>query len=123
MNKIILIAIALCFITPLVYAVDENTVELKGIIVDNLSVSFENKPNALPDFMVTYTKLSALKPESIASGYSIYIKSDTQKFDLASNPKIETFLKRDDSRLDVRVIVKKTDKGFHLIAIENQKQN
>lgn len=121
MKRIILLVVILCFIAPLAYAVDENTMELKGTIIDNLSVSSQKKPADLAEFIKTYIKSSSLKPDSAASGYSIYTKGDLQKFDAASNPKIETFLKRDSSKLDVRVIVRKTDAGLHLIAINNQK--
>ena len=121
MKRKILLIIVFCFASSLAPAADIYTKELKGTIIDNLSVSSQKKPSDLAEFMKTYTKSSALKPDSVASGYSIYMRGDLQKFDLASNPKIETFLKRDDSSLKVRVIVKKTDAGLHLIAIENQK--
>ncbi|OGX35985.1 MAG: hypothetical protein A3I43_04030 [Omnitrophica WOR_2 bacterium RIFCSPLOWO2_02_FULL_50_19] len=80
MKRIILLVIAFYFISSLAHAVDENTMELKGTIVDNLSASFQ-KPADLPKFMKTYTKSSALKPDCAASGYSIYADKELLKFD------------------------------------------
>ena len=92
----------------------------KGIVIDNSCVSAQ-KPEDLHTFIKVHPKSCVLKPDSIASGYSIYADGRLQKFDKISNQKIDVFLKKDDSRLEVEVLVKLTDDGLRLITIQNQR--
>lgn len=93
---------------------------LKGDIIDNMCASSQ-KPEALAEFVKTHSKTCALMPTCVASGYSIFADGKLQKFDTASNAKIEEFLKKDDSKLQVVVMATKVGDELSLGTIENQK--
>jgi hypothetical protein len=92
---------------------------LKGDIVDNMCAA-ENKDH-LADFLKTHTKECALMSDCIASGYSIFADGKLHKFDQASNKKIEEFLRKPDSKLQVVVKAERVGKELKLLSIENQK--
>ncbi len=93
---------------------------LKGNIIDNRCAGTQT-PEKLAEFVKTHTKECALMPACVASGYSIFADGKLQKFDKDSNAKIEKFLKKADSKLQVVVVAKKTGDKLSLVSIENQK--
>ncbi len=119
MKKIVLLAVILSFVVPVSFAADLNTVSVKGTIIDNLC-AVSQRPEDLPVFIKTHTKECALAPSCAASGYSIFSGGKLINFDKESSAKIEEFLKKSASKLQVAVIAKKAGDILHLIAIENQ---
>jgi phosphoribosylamine-glycine ligase len=135
MKKIFVLAAALIFVTALGFAqtmdssqqamepgqemVSGEVMTLKGDIIDNKCAGMQS-PEGLGDFVKTHTKMCALMPECIASGYSIYSDGKLMKFDKDSNGKIEEFLKKEDSKLQVVVEAKKTGDELSLVSIQNQ---
>ncbi|MCX5701607.1 MAG: hypothetical protein NTW64_01335 [Candidatus Omnitrophica bacterium] len=94
------------------------TMILKGDIIDNMCAGSQ-KAEQLAEFVKTHNKTCALS--CVASGYSIFADGKLQKFDMESNAKIEEFLKKQDSKLQVSVVVKKVGDVLSLVSIENQK--
>lgn len=97
---------------------DGETMTLKGDIIDNMCAN-GNKDN-MAEFVKSHTKACALMPNCVASGYSLFVGGKLHKFDDASNKKIEEFLKKSDSKLQVTVTVTKTEDMISLVSIENQ---
>lgn len=97
------------------------TILLVGDIIDNLCVDMQTS-EGLPEFVKTHTKQCTLKPECVASGYSIFSDGKLYKFDKESNTKIEEFLKEEDSKLQVSITAKKVGEELSLVSIENQEQ-
>jgi hypothetical protein len=95
------------------------TIILKGTIIDNHCAAM-SKDN-LPEFVKTHTKACALMPDCAASGYSIFADGKLHKFDQASNKKVEEFLKKAESKLEVVVKAEKVGEELKLVSIENQK--
>ena len=95
------------------------TIILKGTIIDNHCAAM-GKDN-LAEFIKTHTKACALMPDCAASGYSIFADGKLHKFDQASNKKVEEFLKKDESKLEVAVKAEKVGEELKLVSIENQK--
>jgi hypothetical protein len=125
MKRMVFLSLALCFLASFVYAQEpatQATVTLKGTIIDNLSASSQ-KPEDLANFITTYTKQSALMPQCAASGYSLFADGKLSKFDKDSNAKIEEFLKKPDSMLNVTVVLKQAGNELSLVSIENQKES
>jgi len=96
------------------------TVTLRGTIIDNQCAGAQ-KPEELAAFIKTHTKECALMSVCVASGYSIYSDGKLTKFDKASNAKVEEFLKKADSKLEVVVVAKKAGDMLDLVSIESQK--
>jgi len=119
MKKMVLLAVISSFVASVSFAADLNTVSVKGTIIDNLC-AVSQKPEDLPGFVKTYTKECALAPSCAANGYSIFSGGKLINFDKESSAKIEEFLGKSASKLQVTVIAKKTGDSLHLIAIENQ---
>lgn len=141
MKKLILVIMAVCLVSGLALAAEETkvqvsapvattpgsgmaptfeTVNLKGDIIDNMCAGMQ-KPEGLAAFVKTHTKQCALMPQCAASGYSIFSDGKLSKFDKASNAKIEEFLKKADSKLQVAIIATKVGDELSLVTIENQK--
>ncbi len=127
MKKALLLLMALCFISSLVFAqeatqpVPASTTpgsELSGCIVDHTSVRL-NRDN-LDEFIITYTKDDALKPESIDSGYVIFANDRVYPLNEESNAKVVKFLKNADGKLRVKVNARQDNDALYLISIENQ---
>jgi hypothetical protein len=95
------------------------TITLKGTIIDNHCAAM-GKDN-LGEFVKTHTKACALMPDCAASGYSIFTEGKLYKFDQASSKKVEEFLKKDESKLEVVVKAEKVGEELKLVSIENQK--
>lgn len=98
---------------------EEEVITLKGDIIDNMCAN-ANKNN-LGEFVKTHTKECALMTHCVASGYAIYADGRLQVFDEESNKKVEEFLRKSSSKLQVQVTAKKAGDELSLISIENQK--
>jgi len=129
MKKLILAAIALCCISSLAYAQEapvttpaattvKEVVTLKGDVIDNQCAT-ANKAD-LANFVKTHTKQCALMPTCAASGYSIFSDGKLYAFDKESSAKVEEFLKKDDSKLQVVVTANKSGDNLSLVSIANQ---
>ncbi|MCX5714886.1 MAG: hypothetical protein NT033_08855 [Candidatus Omnitrophica bacterium] len=123
MKKAIFLTLALCFVATLAIAADmppaTDTVTITGTVVDNLCASANT--NTISEFIKTHTKECALMANCAASGYSILSEGKLTKFDKESNVKVEEFLKKPESTLNVVVVVKKNGEELTLVSIENQK--
>ncbi len=104
---------------PAVEAPVVQSMTLKGDIIDNKCAGTQ-KPKELAEFVKTHPKACALAPDCVASGYSIFVDGKLMKFDDISNPKIEEFLKNENSKLQVSVIVKDVKGLLSLESIANQ---
>lgn len=132
MKKIVLMGIVLCFAASLALAQEATTPEtptltpttaevtLTGDIIDNMCAGTKT-PAELAEFVKTHTKECTLMPACVATGYSIFADGKLYKFDKESNAKIEEFLKKEDSKLQVVVIANKVGEELSLVSIENQK--
>jgi hypothetical protein len=135
MKRILLVAFALCLVAASwgyaqntmsatvsspAAAVASSEITLKGDIIDNMCAGAQ-KPEALSAFVKTHTKQCVLTPACAASGFSIFADGKLYKFDQASNARIEEFLMKADSKLQVVVAVKKGQETLTLVSIENQK--
>lgn len=126
MKKTFFVPLIFCFISILgftqgatnsVAATSSETIVLRGVLVDNMNADENNA--TLGEFIKTYTKASALKPESIARGYSIFAEGKRYPFDGISCGKVAEFLKKTDSKLQVSVVVVPVDNEVNLVLIEN----
>ena len=113
-------------IAPSIFAAEPDKQEtakietLKGDIIDSHCAD-ANKGN-LAAFVKTHSKECVLMPDCRASGYNLYTSDGRLlKFDRSSNEKIAEFLKKQESKLQVMVKVKKVGDELSLISIENQK--
>jgi len=93
-------------------------VNIKGTIIDN-ACGYGNEKD-LANFIKTHTKECALMPGCVESGYSIYNEGKLIKFDKESNAKVEEFLRKTDSKLEVVIEAKKAGEELHLVSIHNQ---
>jgi hypothetical protein len=97
---------------------DSEVMTLKGDIIDNMCA--DGHKDDLAEFVTSHTKSCALMPNCIASGYSLFVDGKLHKFDETSNKKIEDFLKKSDSKLQVVVTFTKKDNMISLVSIKNQ---
>lgn len=137
MKKLVLLA-ALMFVASLSYAQTQAitasampaapqapgaaaSLTLKGDVIDNLCAGTQ-QPQDLANFVKTHTKACALMANCAAAGYSIFAEDGKlYKFDKASSMKVEEFLKKADSKLQVVVVANQTGAELSLVSIENQK--
>ncbi len=101
------------------FSSEEGVVTFRGDIMDNMCAN-ASKDN-LAEFVKTHTKECVLMTHCVASGFSIYADGKLLKFDEASNKKIEEFLNRSASKLQVVIIAKKSGEEYSLVSIKNQK--
>ena len=121
MKKLIILVMMFCLVASLVFAQQPvANVTIKGVIIDNLCAGSQ-KPEKLAEFVKTHTKECALKPQCVASGYSIFSDGKLMKFDKISSVDIEAFLRVPVSKLQVVVECVKTGDLLRLVYIENQK--
>ena len=105
--------------TKSVAATSTDTMVLRGILIDNSNAN-DNNSN-LADFVKTYTKTIAVKPENMVKGFSIFAEGKRYSFDGPSCGKVTEFLKGASSKIQATVIVKKAiNNEVTLISIENQ---
>lgn len=97
------------------------TMTMKGVIIDNLCAGAHKED--LAEFVKTHPKSCALMPGCAASGYSLVSDGVITKFDKDSSDKVEAFLKKEDSALQVEVSVKKVGEELSLVSIANQKES
>jgi type 1 fimbria pilin len=121
MKKLMFAAVALCFVASLVSAVPARAASMtfNGVIIDNMCAGSHKAE--LADFIKTHTKDCALMPGCVASGYAIYADGKLYEFDKASNAKVVTFLKKKESKLQVKVVADKVGGKLSLVSIENAK--
>jgi len=72
-----------------------------GTVIDTKCAT-DNKAD-LAAFIKTHTKECAMLPPCHASGYNLYYEGKLIKFDKKSSDKVFDFLKKADSKLDVKV--------------------
>ncbi len=134
MRSLVLLVIALCLVTSLAFAQEAATtvttpaanapaateITVSGTIIDNHCAGTQTAQQ-LSEFIKTHTKQCVLMPVCAASGYSIFSDGKLLKFDKASNAKVEEFLKKTDSKLEVTVTAKKVGDELSLVSIANQK--
>ncbi|MBP7737039.1 MAG: hypothetical protein KA369_13765 [Spirochaetes bacterium] len=92
--------------------------KLSGTIIDNLCAKAHE--SGMEAFIKTHTKECALMPKCAASGYSLYHYGAAIRFDGAGSKKIEQFLKKKESTLNVVVEVKKSGNLYSLVSIKNR---
>ena len=95
-------------------------VTITGTIVDNMCAKSQ-KPEELGSFVKTHSKSCAIMSDCAASGYSIFADGKLYGFDKASSAKVEEFLKKEESKLQVVVTAVKSGDQLSLVSIENQK--
>ncbi|ERR1017187_6751130 len=124
MKKMLILVLSLVLTASVAFAQEkaaaapEKAVQMEGTIIDNACAT-ANKAK-LPEFIKTHPKSCALMPNCVKSGYSLYLPDGTLKaFDKTSNVKIEMFLKKKASRLDVMLTVKEKNGELQLITIMN----
>ena len=120
MKRVLYGAIMFSFISSMAFAQTTavETVELKGVIIDNMCASA--KPEGLADFVKTHTKQCVLMADRQASGYSIFVDEKLTRFDKESTAKIVEFLSKEDSKLTVVVMANKAADELILVSIKNQ---
>jgi phosphoribosylamine-glycine ligase len=117
MKKTISLLLALVFVASIAFAQEAAVLTLKGTIIDNQCAGTKDAQQ-LSEFVKTHTKECALA--CAPSGYAIISNGVLVKFDKESNVKVEEFLKKADSKLDVVVEAKKAGEEVTLISIKNQ---
>ena len=122
MKKILCFALLACFVASMAFAGEtpakiEKAVTLKGDIIDNMCAGAQK--SQLSTFVKTHTKECAL--QCATSGYSIFSDGKLSKFDKTSNSKVEEFLKKPDSKLQVVIVAEPEGKELGLVSIENQR--
>jgi hypothetical protein len=122
MKKLTLLwIIILVVLASVVFAEQAMTVLIRGDIIDNMCAGTQS-PAELAQFVKSHTKECALAAPCVASGYSIFDGTKLYKFDKDSNPKIETFLRKENSKLQVIIEAKKiSDFELSLVSIMDQK--
>jgi hypothetical protein len=128
MKKLILLALAVCFVTSWAFAQEAvttttttttapaiTTVTLNGDIIDNMCAN-ANK-GKLAEFVKTHTKECVLSCAS--SGYAIVSDGKLYLLDTPSSIKVEEFLKNPESKLQVEVTALQTGDKLSLISIKN----
>lgn len=126
MKKTIIAAIAALLLAGMVIAADEavkpaagaKAMTYEGTIIDNMCAT-GNKAK-LGEFIKTHTKQCALMPNCAASGYSLFMPDGSlMPFDKVSSTKIQKFLKKKSSKLEVSVSANETAGTLTLVSIKN----
>jgi hypothetical protein len=144
MKKVLFVLMALCLFSSLAFAAEPavnttatnaNTtaattvgtsaavtapeaMTLNGDVIDNTCAG-ANKAT-LAEFVKTHTKQCALLPGCMESGYSIFANGKLYAFDKDSSAKVAEFLKKADSKLQVKITAKQVGDELSLVSIENQ---
>ncbi len=119
LGLLILLSVASVSFAQCAINADTGSVTIQGTLIDNLCLGSAGTDPA--GFIKEHTKECALMPPCIASGYSIFADGKTMKFDVASNAKIEEFLRGAGSTLEVKVVAQKAGDLLELVSIENRK--
>ena len=119
---------AICMVGSLAFAQEAtkpvaeasaDSMVLRGTLIDNLNADANNAD--LPEYIKTYTRVKALKPESLARGFSIVAEGRRYPFDAISCGKVSEFVKTPGNKIHVSAIVKKASNNeVALVSIENQ---
>lgn len=129
MKKLVLVAV-FCALAAMAYAqqptatvtpaaapaVSKEAITLKGVIIDNQCAT-ANKDD-LANFVKTHAKQCALA--CAASGYAIFADGKLYAFDKDSSAKVEEFLKKEGSKLQVVVSANDVNGQLSLISIASQ---
>jgi hypothetical protein len=91
---------------------------ITGTLVDN-HCAYANT-TGMKNFLKSYSRECALMPECAASGFSLYHHGALLRINKESNNKIEQFLKHEESKLDVIVVVERSGEEYNLISIKNR---
>jgi len=122
MKKILAVLLAVAFVGSLAIAAEKAAKapvkKMTGIIIDNMCAGAHQADIA--EFIKGHTKECALMPDCVKSGYSLYTDDKLLAFDDASTAKIEKFLQKKKSTVQVKVKVKVGDK-LTLLSIDNKK--
>lgn len=105
------------FLVSLVVSAGE-TMTLKGDVIDNMCAN--GHKDELAEFVKNHTKACALMPSCAASGFSLFAEGQLHRFDISSSAMVEEFLKKENSKLQVVVTVKKNGEELSLLSISNQ---
>ena len=120
MNKLLVLgAVIIIFAVTLVLAQEASTKYIGGYIIDNMCAGIQT-PEQLSEFVKSHAKECAAAPQCAASGYSLFANNKLYKFTKGSVPKIEAFLKKKNSKLQVVVEVMYIGEELSLISIKNQ---
>ena len=117
MKILLFVFIGFCLISSLAFAQPATEIILKGDVIDNICA--EINKDTLTEFVKTHTKECTLKPECLASGYSILADGKLYRFDQESNTMVAVFLKKADSKLQVLITAKQVGEELSLVSIEN----
>jgi phosphoribosylamine-glycine ligase len=109
--------LALVFVASMAFAQGAEVLTIKGTIIDNQCAGTKDAQQ-LGEFIKTHTKECALA--CAPSGYAIVNNGFLIKFDKESNAKVEEFLKKTDSKLDVIIEAKQAGEELSLVSIKNQ---
>jgi hypothetical protein len=124
MKNLILMLMTFTLLSTGVYAVESQKgiktgkMTISGTLIDNRCANAHT--SSLEQFIKSHTKECALMPDCAASGYSLYHYGALVRFDKESSKKIEQFLQKKGSTLDVTVVVKKAGEEYNLISIKNK---
>lgn len=127
MKKLFLALLVVCAVTSFAFAqgdapvatTSDQAVAIKGIIIDNMCAG--SHKDSLAEFVKANPKSCILMPDCASSGFSIYADGKLTKLDKESSAKIEEFLKKEDSKLEVDVTAKKAGEELNLVSVENKK--
>lgn len=101
---------------------EPNAQRLRGVIIDNLCARAHGLE--LDSYILTHTKQCALLPYCAGSGYSIVAQGRLYHFTEKSSRKVEHFLRRSGSALDVSAKVRiMQDSSVELISLKNITRN
>ena len=125
MKKLLAVLLAVVFVGSLAIAAEKKAAKpqvkkMTGIIVDNMCAGSHQADIA--EFVKGHTKECALMPDCVKSGYSLFTEGKLLPFDEASSAKIEKFLKKKNSTLNVAVKAALVEDKLSLKSISNKKE-
>lgn len=124
MKKVLAMLLAVVFVGSLAFAAEKAAKapvkKMTGVIVDNMCAG-ANQAN-IAEFVKGHTKECTLMPDCAKSGYSLFIDGKLLPFDDASAAKIEKFLKKKNSTLQVVVKAAMVEDKLSLKSISNKKE-
>ena len=93
-------------------------VSLSGTIIDNHCAAAN--ADKLGEFVKTHTKDCVLAPDCKASGFALYTSENKlMPFKKANSKKIEMFLEKKNSSLNVKVSAEEVGDSLDLVSIKN----
>ena len=96
----------------------EKTMTMEGYIIDTKCAT-DNKAK-LDEFVKTHPKECAMAPDCHKIGYNLYSEGKLWKFDKKSSEKVYDFLKKSNSKLNVKIeMVHEKGDMIKLVSIKN----